>query len=106
MRTRTIQLPNLAVGRDGASWNSGIPAVATDIPGNREIIINERTGLLVPVDDTKALADSILKLLRDNGLRKQMGQAARNRIIEKYSIVTVVDRVCDLYAFVMPEKNP
>ncbi len=84
----------------------GIPAVATDIPGNREIIINERTGLLVPVDDTKALADSILKLLRDNGLRNQMGQAARNRIIEKYSIVTVVDRVCDLYAFVMPEKNP
>lgn len=76
----------------------GIPAVASDIPGNREVIVHERTGLLVPVNDAKTLAESIVRLLRDDGSRKQMGQAARNRIINQYSIATIVDRILDVYA--------
>jgi glycosyltransferase involved in cell wall biosynthesis len=76
----------------------GIPAVASDIPGNREIIVHGQTGLLVPVDDVEAFADAILKLIQDAGLRRHMGQAAKERIIEKFSIASVVDRICEVYS--------
>ena len=76
----------------------GIPAVASDIPGNREIIVHGQTGLLVPVDDVETFADAILKLIRDAGLRKVMGETARKRIIEKFSIASVVDRTCEVYS--------
>ena len=83
----------------------GIPAVASDIPGNREVIIHEQTGLLVPVNDAKALAESIVRLLRDDGSRKHMGQVARSRIIENYSIENVVNRVCALYTYMIPKRD-
>ncbi len=83
----------------------GIPAVASDIPGNREVIIHEQTGLLVPVNDAKALAESIVRLLRDDGSRKHMGQVARSRIIENYSIENVVNRVCALYTSMIPKRD-
>src|SRR6266851_5679851 len=40
----------------------GRPLIATDVPGCREIVIHEKTGLLVPVDDPQALASAILRL--------------------------------------------
>jgi glycosyltransferase involved in cell wall biosynthesis len=83
----------------------GIPAVASDIPGNREVIVHERTGLLVPVNDAKTLSESIVRLLQDDGSRKQMGEAARNRIIENHSIGSVVNSVCDLYASMIPKRD-
>lgn len=76
----------------------GIPAVASDIPGNRVIIVHGQTGLLVPVGGIEAFADAILKLIRDAGLRKAMGTAARKRIVEKFSIESVVDRTCEVYS--------
>ena len=84
----------------------GIPAVASDIPGNREIIVHEQTGLLVPVGDTEAFAESVLRLLLDVESRTRMGQAARNCIVERYSIERVVDRLCDLYGSTTFNSNP
>ena len=76
----------------------GIPAVAADIPGNREIIIHQETGLLVPVGDVDAFADAILTFVQDAELRKAMGETARKRIIENFSIASVVDRTCEVYS--------
>ena len=51
----------------------GRAMIATDVPGCREIAIPGETGLLVPVDDDKALADAMLKLAGDAALRARFG---------------------------------
>ena len=50
----------------------GVPVVACDTDGLREVVHQEETGLLVPVGDPAALASSIVRLLRDRGLRRQL----------------------------------
>jgi glycogen(starch) synthase len=54
----------------------GLPIVASAVGGPAEILDQDRTGLLVPVHDVGALADAIIRLVREPALRQQIGQAA------------------------------
>lgn len=83
----------------------GIPAIVSDIPGNREIVVHEQTGFIVSVDDIEAFAEAILKLIRDAELRKKMGEASRKRIIESFAIGSVVDRICETYEIMSVPKQ-
>jgi glycosyltransferase involved in cell wall biosynthesis len=76
---------------------SGLPLVATDIPGCREIVRDGVTGMLVPPLDVPALADALAKLLTNRGLREEMGRAARRMAEEEFSEAYVVARHLDLY---------
>ena len=67
------------------SFSAGIPTVATDIPGTNEAVYNEKTGLLVPVGDDKALADAIARYFEDDALCTKVTEGARNIIEEKFS---------------------
>ncbi|MFH1143117.1 MAG: glycosyltransferase family 4 protein [Candidatus Eisenbacteria bacterium] len=53
----------------------GIPAVASDAPGLRESVQHDRTGLLVPHGDVRALAEALIALLGDDALWRRMGRA-------------------------------
>ncbi len=55
---------------------SGLPIVATDIRGCRQVVDHDRTGLLVPARDAPSLADAIGRLATDATLRSRMGEAA------------------------------
>ncbi len=55
----------------------GTPTVAADVPGLRESVVHEQTGLLVPSGDVAALADALAALLADPGRRAALGAAAR-----------------------------
>jgi glycosyltransferase involved in cell wall biosynthesis len=55
----------------------GLPCVASDIRGCRDVVLDGVTGLLTPPGDPASLAAAILALLRDPERRRQMGQAAR-----------------------------
>ena len=55
----------------------GTPTVASDSPGLRESVLDGETGLLVPHGDVPALADSIWRLISDDGLRGRMAVNAR-----------------------------
>ncbi|TRZ49436.1 MAG: glycosyltransferase family 1 protein [Dehalococcoidia bacterium] len=50
----------------------GTPAVAYNVPGLRDSIIDGETGLLVPYGDLEALAKAVIKVLTDDGMRKKM----------------------------------
>ncbi len=65
---------------------AGIPVVATDSGGNREIIKQGVNGYLVPVGDFIMMGDFILSLISKNKTRFRMGQNARKMVSEKYSI--------------------
>lgn len=62
---------------------SKISLVVTDIPANREWLENERSGMLVPCKNPTSLAESIVKLLRDEDLRRSLGKRAHELVLEK-----------------------
>jgi len=75
----------------------GRPLIATDVPGCRDIVIHEKTGLLVPVDDAGALAAAILRLMRSPSQRVRFGVAARRLIDARFAADLVGPAIVDLY---------
>ena len=58
----------------------GKPSIGCDVMGVPEAIAHGETGLLVPPNDADAVAEAVLRLLRDDGERARMGAAARRRV--------------------------
>lgn len=77
---------------------SGCALVATDIPGCREIVRHEETGLLVPSRDPEALADALQRLIANPELRLTYGDAARRLVESDFSMRRVVGETLDIYA--------
>ncbi len=75
----------------------GRPLIATDVPGCREIVIPDKTGVLVPVDDPQALADAIMRLARSSPQRIRMGVAARRLVDERFSAELIGKATVALY---------
>jgi len=76
---------------------AGVPVVATDIPGNRDLVVPEQTGYLVPVGDRAAFARWANVLLDDADLAHRFGDAGRQRMIEHFSVRQMVERYASLY---------
>ena len=68
----------------------GIPVIATDVGGNKEVVLDGKTGFLVPVRDSVAIAKSILQFVRDRNLICQMGLSARKIIEENFSLERMI----------------
>jgi len=64
---------------------TGLPVVATDVGAVSDIVVDGRTGFLVPQRDWRALAERIERLLSDEPLRRQMGAIARERTFAKFN---------------------
>jgi glycosyltransferase involved in cell wall biosynthesis len=71
---------------------SGLPVVASNLPGIREQVLPEITGLLVPPRDAAAVAAALGRLVRDPGLRTAMGAAGRARGMEQFDEAKVLAR--------------
>lgn len=67
------------------AMSCGLPAIATDIAGNQELVVHGENGLLVPSEDVDALRDALRTLIAQAHLRAEMGDAARQHILESYS---------------------
>ncbi len=68
---------------------SGLPIVATDVPGVRTVIDDGTTGYVVGVEDLDGMVDALARLVGDEELRRTMGTAARTRCITQFSIAAV-----------------
>lgn len=79
----------------------GRAVVTTNVPGCREAIIPDKTGLLVPVRDPNALADAIQRLLENPSARQSMGQAGRRLAEEAFDISLVVEKHLAIYKELM-----
>lgn len=75
----------------------GRPLVATDIGGPREIIVQGETGLRVPPDDPRALADAVGMLLEDRALAETMGRNGQARYAARYTARHNVAKIERLY---------
>jgi len=74
-----------------------LPVVSTSAGGCGEAVVNGRTGILTEAGDAGGLADGLARLIDDEPLREQMGQAGRQRTIEHYDIDRLVRDHTDLY---------
>lgn len=75
----------------------GKPVVVTDSGGPAEIVCDGKTGLLVPSQDAGALADGILRFIRDRELADELGSAARSAVRDKFDLEHSVRRYAELY---------
>jgi glycosyltransferase involved in cell wall biosynthesis len=93
-------LPSRAEGLSNAVLEymaARLPAIVSRVGGNAELVEDGVTGLLVPPADSSALSAAILKLLRDPGLARQMGQTGHEFTIRSFSFDRLVREVDALY---------
>ncbi|HMC54140.1 MAG TPA: glycosyltransferase family 4 protein [Gemmatimonadaceae bacterium] len=76
------------------------PIVCSDILGFRDVVVHGREALMVPRDDTDALANGLVRLLDDEGLRHRLGETGRQRAFE-YDWTRVTAQILDVYADVL-----
>ncbi|MDA9536072.1 MULTISPECIES: glycosyltransferase family 4 protein [Bradyrhizobium] len=80
----------------------GRAMVATNAPGCREIVVQNETGRLVPVEDAKALADALLSLALSPELRSRYGRTAREMVVQRLSSKIVGEAIIDVYNRLAP----
>ena len=73
------------------------PIVATRAGGIPEIVEDEVNGVLVPPRDAHALADAIIRLLKDEGTRQRMGDAGLARVRERFTVDRMVAETAGVY---------
>jgi glycosyltransferase involved in cell wall biosynthesis len=89
----TEGMPNVLMEASAA----GVPVVATDVGGVREVVEDGRTGFVVNPGDLHALIDRLGTLLRNGALRASMGKAGRAKMRAGFSVDRMVERLAGLY---------
>lgn len=80
---------------EAMAW--GVPVVATDVLGSRDVVRDGVTGFLARVDDPADIAARLLRLLNDPELRARCGAAARQRVAEEFSLAAFREGHRQLY---------
>jgi glycosyltransferase involved in cell wall biosynthesis len=75
----------------------GVPVVATRVAAVGEVVADGVTGLLVPPEEPRAIADAVLRLLGDDALRARMGAAGREEAIERFDVECAADVYVQAY---------
>jgi len=83
---------------------AGKPIVATDIPGYRSVVEDVSEGLMVEPENERALAKAIIHLLRNPGLRREMGERGRRKAAN-YDWPIVAQQILDLYTQLVRLKS-
>ena len=81
------------------------PLVATDGGGIPEIVIDEETGLLVPMNDAGAMAQALLRLLDAPDWAVKLGRAGHRRAVENFTIAHTVTKIHRLYDDVLQDRR-
>lgn len=79
------------------AMSCGLPSVATEVSGVRELLLGTGAGLVVARDDWDGFADAMVVVALDSAKRHEMGVRARHVIVSTYSIDVVTDKVRAVY---------
>ena len=100
LRSKALAAPSLGQESFGMvltrAFACALPAVASDIPGYREVL-EPAASLAVPPEDTNALVRAIVELVEDEPRRASMGTAARELAVERYSWPRIARRLEVVY---------
>jgi glycosyltransferase involved in cell wall biosynthesis len=76
---------------------TGVPSIATDMPGCREVVAHGRTGLLVPPRDPARLAEAIADLFNSDKRRAEMGRAALEEVAASFDLSRIAGAYDSIY---------
>lgn len=83
----------------------GLPLIATDMPGCRDVVRRGWNGLLVPRRDVSALTEAVERLLSSPEDRERMGARAREHVSERFSLSTVAEAYAQIYRWVADDSG-
>ncbi len=101
-RASVVVLPYIEASQSGIipiAYTFEKPVVATTVGGLPEMVEHGRTGYLVPPRDERALADAIVRLLRDKTLRHQLGVNGKRKIDTEFSADSVAKKTLAVYLY-------
>jgi glycosyltransferase involved in cell wall biosynthesis len=75
----------------------GLPVVASNVGGLPEVVLDNKTGLLVPPRDPFAIAEAIIYLIENPGMRERFGKCGRELVMKNYSWQENAQRMENLY---------
>jgi glycosyltransferase involved in cell wall biosynthesis len=104
-----VVLPYVEATQSGVvpvAYTHGKPVVATHTGGLPEAIQDGETGLLVPPRDERALAAAIIRLLKDDGLRRRMGAAGKQHLDTQSSPDRVARQTTEIYRQAIQARTP
>ena len=93
-------MPNVALEAMAAS----LPVVATAVGGTPEVVVDGKTGILVPSENANALAEGLASLMNDPEHARLLGQTGRQRIESHFNLATTVHRTETLYETLLLER--
>ena len=99
-RSSLVALPYIEGTHSGvihAAYMFKKPAVVTNVGSIPEVVEDGKTGFVVPPRDVNALADAIIKLLKDDKLRKEMGENAYRKMEEELSWDKIAEKTIEIY---------
>ncbi len=83
----------------------GLPVVASDIPANKALIVDNKNGLLFENGKSKSLEENLKRLINDQELRQRLGAAARITIEKNHSMERIAENYAEIYKDLFANKN-
>jgi glycosyltransferase involved in cell wall biosynthesis len=102
-------LPSRSEGFSNAiieAMAAGLPVIATDVGGNAEAIDDQVSGMIVPPDNEKALAQAILQLCSNQPHAERLGSAAKKTVAERFTSSAMMEQTADEYRKLLYDNNP
>ena len=93
--------PSFAEAGGGAvmEWSAcGLSVIASRTGGLQDLVMDNITGFLIEPGDSEGLSQRIMELIENQSLRKEMGEAGRNRMVENYSWDEIVEKYLKVYS--------
>jgi len=85
--------------------STGLPMIATKVGGVQEIIKDGENGLVIPPKHPEELAQAILRLYRNQKLRRKLGEKARKTILDRYTAEKVVNQYLETFESVTKARG-
>ena len=107
-KTDIVVLPSWREGLSRALLEAGsmeLPIITSNVPGCRDIVIHEETGLLVNREDPKSIEKAIIRLMKNKELCKIYGKEARKHVIRNFTNKIINQETLDLYQNLIREKK-
>jgi len=87
------------------AMRAGLPVIASDVGGVGEAVEDGKTGFTVPVADVDALSERLGRLIDDPALRQRMGEAGRERFLNRFTLDQMVKKTLAVYNDVLSKRG-
>jgi glycosyltransferase involved in cell wall biosynthesis len=84
---------------------SGLPVIAYETGGIRDVVSHEETGILIAPRDIQSLSKALVTLLQDSGLRRRLGRQGQHNSRQQYNWEAIAQQLIDVFSSVSPYNS-